>query len=205
MDWSYISDESKKEIEDKVTEIETYIKDNQLFDSYTEEEKDKKYEFLDSMNNQLKGMIRNAKYKIILNGNELNQIKDWVRRDCEYDSQLVFYGIHLDATFLSRYNESLIALNEYVIEFIGGETILLYELLGKMKLTGLKEKSYMFASTLRKLSETTKIYNHYDNVSAMTFKQIAEWNFGLSKEQAKEFKKEVAKVMATELIEEAKG
>lgn len=205
IDWTYITDASKKQIEDKVIEIESYIKDNQSFESYSEEEKDKKYEVLDSMNTELKDLIRNAKYKITLNGNELNQIKDWVRRDCEYDSQSVFYGIHLDATFLSRYNMSVQPLEEYVIDFIGGETILLYELLGKMKLTGLKEKSYMFASTLRKLSETTKIYNHYDNVSAMTFKQIAEWNFGLSKKEAEQFKKEVAKVMATELIEEAKG
>lgn len=203
IDWTYIKEESKKSIEDKVDEIETYIKSNVDFDNYSEEDKDKKYEFLTSLNDELKELIKNASYVITLNGNEFNQIKDFIKKDCEYDTQSIFYGIHLDATFFSRYKMQIQPFEEYSIDFIGGETILFYELLSKMKITGLKEKGYMIASTLRKLSETTKIYNHFDNLSGMTFKSIAEWNFGLSKKEANEFKKEVAKVMATEIITEA--
>lgn len=203
IEWSYITEESKIAIESKVASIDEYIKSNTDFDSYSEEEKDQKYTELTALNDELKELIRTASYTITLNGNEFNQIKDFIRRKCEYDSQSVFYGIHLDTTFFSRYEMSVQATEEYVITFVGGETILLYELLSKMKLTGLKKESYMFAATLRKLSETTKIYNHYDNVSGLTYKSIAEWNFGLSKKEAEAFKKEVAKVMATEIIEEA--
>ena len=71
---------------------------------------------------------------------------------------------------------------ENTIEIGLTDTVILYDLLTTTKVTGLKEKSFIFAKVLRQLAECSKIYQHYDNESDRVFKSIREWNMGLTNE-----------------------
>lgn len=205
IDWSYITPESREAIEGKFDEIDEFLKSHADFDNYTEDQKNEYFEaVLNRMYNvELRELIKKAKYTFKQSGTEFNQLKDWIKRHNTYDSTTVFYGIHLEATLLERYKNLKIGAEEakdFVFE--GGEPILVYDVLTKKTVTGLKEDSYIFAAMLKKLAECTKIYNHYDNRSGLIYKKIQEWNFGLSAEKLKEFKKEITTDLAKEIIAE---
>lgn len=200
LNFDYIKAESKQLIEDQVKNIENFIKEHQDFDNYSEEEKDGYYKQLfDTEYESLRTIIKEkALYSFDITGDEFNQLKNFIQTDCLYDASSVFYGIHLDATFFKRYSKKVTGPENLKIEILSGESILLYELMCKKTITGIKSQAYMFASTLRKLAECAKIYQHYDKLTADTFKKMYEWNMGLSSEKLEEVKQAIVKTMATE-------
>ncbi len=208
IEWSYITPESKNAIEDKIAEIKTFLAEHKDFDNYSEDQKNEYFDtVLNKMYNvELRELIRKADYTFKQTGVEFNFLKDWIKRHNTYDSTTVFYGIHLEATLLARYEKTKFeAEKEYDIVYQGGEPILVYNELCRKSITGLKEDSYIFAAILRKLAECTKIYNHYDDQSGLVYKSIQEWNFGLSDDKVKEFQKAITMDMAKEVIADAQG
>lgn len=206
LNFDYLTPESKALVQTKFDAIDTFIKTNNDFDNYTEEKKDALYQELfqtlyDDLRNTLK---ENTYYSFDINGLEFNQLKTFVQDECHYDSSSIYYGIHLDATFFKRYDKKMAPESTTKVQLLSGETILLYEILCKKQIVGIKNSGYMFATTLRKLAECAKIYNHYDELVGKTFKSMTQWNMGLSEEKLQEFKKDIVKTMATEVIEESK-
>lgn len=206
IEWNYIKEDSKKLIEDKVKDIENFIVSNSDFKSYDEEKKDELFkELMDVKYIELKDSIKNAWYNFDITGDEFLDIKDFVLSQCEYDASSVYFGIHLDATLFERYANKKYAPQDTVdFNIISGESVLLYEIMCKKSIKGIKSDAYKFASVLRKLAECAKIYNHFDGVSATTFKKVQEWNMGLSADEISKFKDNIAVKMATEMIEESK-
>lgn len=205
IEWSYIKDESKSIIEDKVKEIEEFIKDNSEFKSYDEEKKDSLFkELMENKYIQLKDSIKNAWYKFDISGDEFSFVKDFAMSMCEYDASSVYFGIHLDATLFNRFGDKKYAPQDKLnFEILSGESVLLYEIMCKKTVKGIKSDAYIFASVLRKLAECAKIYNHFDGLSASTFKKIQEWNMGLSADEIQQFKETIAVKMANEIVEES--
>lgn len=206
IDWSYITKECVDDLDAKAKDIEDFIETNNDFNNYSENKQQELFdELLDVKFTALKEGIKTAKYKITCTGQEYLQLKEFITTGNTYNTTTVFYGIHIEAEFLDRYrNLKIVPTEEYEFILEGGTPVLIHELLNSMTVTGLKEKAYILATTLRKLTECTKIYNHYDTVTANSYKKITEWNMGLSKDKTNLFKQEVNKLMATEVIDELK-
>lgn len=198
INWSYIKQESKDQIESSIKDIEDYIASNKDFDNYTAEERDQKYDELLAKYDALKDQIKNTVYTYKQKGFEFNFIKEVVNDFSVYDAGTVFIGIHLYATLFNRYPGKVQPNTDLNLELIGGEPIILYELLTKYTVTGIKEKTFIYASTIRKLSECSKIYNHYDNRSGFLFKKIQEWNLGLNKDLIDQFQKNIVTQMGAD-------
>lgn len=201
MNWSYIKEESKNQIEESIADIDNYIATNNDFDNYTSKERDSKYDELIAKFDALKDQIKNTVYTYKQKGFEFNFIKEVVNDFSIYDAGSVFIGIHLYATLFNRYPGKIQPNTDLELELIGGEPIILYELLTKYTVTGIKEKTFIYASTIRKLSECSKIYNHFDNKSGFLFKKIQEWNMGLNKDLITQFQKNIATQMGVDELE----
>ena len=198
INWSYIKEESRNELDASISDIGNFMSTNNNFDNYTSEQRDTMYDELIAKFDAFKDQIKNTVYTYKQKGFEFNFIKDIVQNETDYGYDSVFIGIHLYATLFNRYQNKVQPNADLELELIGGEPIILYELLSKYKVTGIKEKTFIYASTIRKLSECSKIYNHFDNKSGLLFKKIQEWNMGLNKDLIDQFQKNIVTQMGAD-------
>jgi len=197
IDWTFLADASKEKLDSMVGPIEQHLKNNTDFENYSTEQKDKFFNDVMEMHENFKTFVkRDALCKLSLQGTEIKFIEERLLDHVEYDASSVFVGIHLKGTWLNNLKYSQTALNS--IEIGMSNAIVLYDLLSTTKITGLKQKAYIFAKVLRSLAECSKIYQHYDNESNRLFKLISEWNMGLSNDD----KELVKSAMLAEAISE---
>src|ERR1039458_467524 len=78
MNWSYIKEESKTQIETAIKDVEDYISNNLDFDNYTSAERDGKDDEFIAKYDALKVLIKNTVYTYKQKGFEFNFIKDVV-------------------------------------------------------------------------------------------------------------------------------
>lgn len=197
IDWSYITEESKTTIEAIAPQLKEFLASNADFNNYTTEQRDELFEKAMSMHQNFKDSVKAAKCKMDLHGREIDFIKNRLEDDVDYDSQTVFFGIHLKGSWLN--NLKFVRAEQNNVELGLTDSVILYDLLTTVKVKGLKEKTYIFAKVLRQLAECSKIYQHYDQESDRMFKSIREWNMGLTNEDKKAF----ASALQAELSETA--
>jgi hypothetical protein len=180
IDWTYMTEASKTGIEEWIPKIKDFLASNTDFDNYNTETRDKLFNEAMDMHSSFKAAVKAAMCSMTLHGREIDFIKNRLEDDVSYDSQTVFFGIHLKGSWLN--NLKFVRAEENTIEIGLTDTVVLYDLLTTTKVTGLKEKTYIFAKVLRQLAECSKIYQHFDNESDRIFKSIREWNMGLTNE-----------------------
>lgn len=180
IDWTFITEESKNEIEGWGPKIKEFLANNKDFDNYTKEQRDQLFNDVIEMHESFKKAVKNTKCQLSLHGRELKFIKDTLEDTIEYDAGTVFYGIHLKGTWLNELKYNLNEVNNTLIGLT--DTVILYDQLSTIKVKGLKEKALIFAKVLRLLAECSKIYQHYDQESERLFKLIRDWNLGLTNE-----------------------
>jgi hypothetical protein len=202
VDFSIVPEDTKTSIEDKDKEIRNFLAENNKFDSYTEEEKDKLFTEITGKWNELKDLIKNAKARFDLSGLEISVITRKLHQNIEYSAETVFYGAHVKHTFLNNLPTKASDMRGYNVEITFTNAVLLYNLLSTISVKGLNLESFAFANILWKLSEISKAYTHYNKLSEITSKNISVWNMGLSADDAKKLQTEVLGAMIAEKQEE---
>ena len=194
----------QKTIDDKFTEINKFLTDNVDFVNYTEEQKDAMFAQLTTDWLALKDIIKNAECKFDLMGIEIDTLYKKLHQNVEYTAETIFYGLNIKKKFINTLptKTSLWTLSKININF--SMSVMLYHVISTLTVKGLNRESYAFANILYKLAEITKVYNHYDNQSAILSKSMKEWNMGLSADDINAFKTNIAEVTAQEIIDNEK-
>lgn len=191
INWSLLTEESKDALKAKEEEFNIFLKENIINDENREDLQTSAIEKW----NEYKDIVKNASCNITLNNLEVKTLYKKLHDSVEYSSETIFYGIHLKKYFIDTLpapkNGGDFGTCKVSITFTN--TIALYNLLSSVSVKGLGKEVYAFAHLLYKLSEISKIYQHYDAISAKMSHQIREWSLGLSKEQANTLKQEIEK------------
>jgi len=191
-----ISEDSKKSLTDKENEINEYIKNNVINDENRDEIVDGAIELW----NQYKDLVKNGTCLFTLNNLEIKTVDKKLHSSVEYDTETLFYGLHLKKTFIDtlpvvKGDEFL--TNNITITF--SNAIALYHVLSTVRVKGLNKENYAFAHLLYKLSEISKVYQHYDAISLRLNQSIGQWTMGLNPTQAAELKTVVEETVTTEV------
>jgi len=178
-----LSEESKVAINAKEAEVHEYLKNNVIND----ENRDTIIDGAIELWNQYKDLVKNGSCFFTLNNLEIRTVDKKLHSSVEYDTETLFYGLHLKKFFidaLPNVKGDDFLTNDILISF--SNAIALYHVLSTLKVKGLNKENYAFAHILYKLSEISKVYQHYDGVSSRLNQSIGQWTMGLNPAQAEE-------------------
>lgn len=193
--FNLLLEESKTALEAKENEIKDYISSKVL----TDENKDEIVEGAIELWNQYKDLVKNAECIFTLNSLEVRTLDKKLHNGVEYDTETLFYGLHLKKHFidlLPKPKAGDFEAHEMKITF--SLAIALYHVLSTLKVKGLNKENYAFANLLYKLSEISKVYQHYDGISLRLNQSIGQWTMGLTPAQATELEAEIKNVVNSE-------
>lgn len=203
INFGLISEESKNNIEKLDAELNEYLKTNTDFDNYTEEQKDKLFDDAIIKWNEIKDAIKNANCVFNVTGLELKVIDKKLHQNIDYTAETLFYGLHLKKNFLNDLPKINEDFKSVTIDITFSQSIALYHVLSSLVVRGLNKENYAYAHVLYTLAEISKVYQHYDAMSARLGQAINQWNLGLTSEDAKKLEKEIAMQVAKDAISEA--
>jgi hypothetical protein len=206
-DFSIIQEEVKKEIDNKEQEIYSFLQENNDFKSYSESEKDERFQSVISKWNELKDLVKKCKINLALNGLEINFLENKLHSNIDYDYETIFYAVHLKKHLLNNLPSVKASDDFKVFETLVliSDCVLLQHILTKLTVKGLNKSSLAFANICKKLSEVIVLYNFYENMSMRLSKSIQEWNMELSKDEVSFLQKEVLKQEIANEIQEGQG
>ncbi len=203
--FSLLDSEDKELLDSSEKNILDFLDSNKDFDKYSEDEKNELFDKAIDKWNELKDIIKNAKCKYKCTNLELKVIDKKLHQSIDYTAETIFYGLHLKKNFLDvlpkNTNKDEFAQQDVIITF--SHAVALHHLFSYVTVKGLNKENYAFANILYYLTEVSKIYEHYNNMSARLNKAIMEWNMGLSKNDLNTLKTAVALETAKDVQKEA--
>lgn len=174
-----IESETEKELDKKVSDVETFMASNHGF-GQSDEIKDSLYGEAKTLWNKYAEVFKDVQYTFYLNRKQFNFLTVLLRDKLEYDVNTVFLAIEL-TNMLGQWVETQKS-NKY-----NGDTELkgftadateityMYHLIAKHKVKGLGEDTYRFAEILKKIGDTSKIINYYDTHAKNLSTEIQKW------------------------------
>jgi hypothetical protein len=203
--FSLLDPEDKELLDSTEKNILEFLDNNKDFDNYTEDHKNELFDTAIDMWNQLKDIIKNAKCSYKCTNLELKVIDKKLHQSIDYTAETIFYGLHLKKNFLDALpkntNKDEFAQNDITVTF--SHAVALHHLFSYITVKGLNKENYAFANILYYLTEVSKVYEHYNNMSARLNKAIMEWNMGLSKQDLSKLKEVVALETAKDVQKES--
>ena len=194
-----IKAESKELIDAKEIEISQFMANN----SVTDENRDATVDQAIELWNQYKDLVKNGVCVFTLNNLEIKTVDKKLHSSVDYDTETLFYGLHLKKYFidsLPKVKGDDFTTHDVDITF--SNAIALYHVLSTLKVKGLNKENYAFAHLLYKLSEISKVYQHYDAASARLNQTVGQWTLGLNPAQATELKAIVNETVQSEVATE---
>jgi len=195
-DFNLLVAESKTALETKEQEIKDYINTT----SFTDENKDDKVEAVIELWNQYKDLVKNAECTFAINSLEVRTLDKKLHNAVEYDTETLFYGLHLKKHFIDLLPATKAGdfeAHEMNISF--SLAIALYHVLSTLKVKGLNKENFAFAHLLYKLSEISKVYQYYDGISLRLNQSIGQWTMGLNTTQVSELDSAIKEVVKSEV------
>jgi len=177
--YDFLPEDEVSAIEGKITEIETFMSDNDG-KGKTNEEKDKLYAFSQKLWNELSALLNNAKFGLILNKSQYIYMTNLLLEKMEYDVNLLFFAIELtnmlgnmkDKKDAEKYTNDIDAIT---YSLTATDITYLYHVLQQHKVKGLGKNSYTFANIIRRIGDISKIFSYYDNMSKDLSNSIQNW------------------------------
>jgi hypothetical protein len=194
VNFELITSASKTALDSKEAELNEYIKNN----SVSEENRDTVIDGAIEIWNQYKDLVKGGLCVFTLNNLEIRTVDKKLHSSVEYDTETLFYGLHLKKNFIDTLPSPKgddYGVNEIEISF--SNAIALYHVLSTLKVKGLSKEAYAFAHLLYKLSEISKVYQHYDAVSLRLNQSIGQWTMGLQPGQAEQLQAAIATEVET--------
>ena len=204
-DFSLLSEGVKEGLDAKEAELVKFLGANTDFENYSPEKRDELYDSAIKIWNEYKDLVKQASCKMKCNGVEIRTIDKKLHQSIDYTTETLFYGIHLKKYFVDNLPKVKQDYDAHEITITFSNVIALYHILSTLTVRGLNKENYALAHVLHKLSEISKLYQHFDSVSARMNKSIMEWNMGLSKPDAEKLNKEIAKQVISESVNTAEA
>lgn len=217
-DYEYLSEEKKKEIEEKSKKMDAII-NKHLYQNasedlakadwkykdlskLSEEEKDKVYSEIHDEWNDYQEYLRSLRFNTNWSVDEYRFLRKYILHDAELDQTSIFMAFKIEEEFFKKYGD-------YGIEKEGGkkgdkepfmvtidEITTIYSLISEMKVKGgiRDKKSLFFASILSKIGSMNKVFNEYIEKSKIMSRDIqkiaSNMEDVLSSEQLEEMESE---------------
>jgi hypothetical protein len=204
VNFDLLLDDTKQTIDSLNTEISDFLKSNVDFNNYSVEEKDQMFNDVINKFDNFKNYIKNTKCNFDSTGIEIKTIDKRLHQSVEYTTETLFYGLHLKKNFLNDLPKVNNDFDTYNLSITFSNAIAMYHVLSTLTVKGLNKESYALAHVLYSLTEISKIYQYYDNLTERTNKLIMQWNLGLTQTDAKKLETAVTEQMLLEEIEKAK-
>lgn len=184
--YDFLPEESVNEIEGKLTEIKSFMKDNDGRGK-TSEEKDELYGHAQKLWNEVTVLLNEAKFGLILNKPQYIYMTNLLLEKMEYDVNLLFFAIELTNMLgnMKMTKDSAKYTNDIdpiIYSLTATDITYLYHVLQQHKVKGLKAGSYTFAEIIRRIGDISKIFSYYDGESKDLSTKIQDWVVGFETE-----------------------
>lgn len=173
----------EEEIKTQFAEIDTYLRDNVDSANVDQEEHFEKFLIVSDKITQLRDQIKNTKCTLGLTVLEIRTIEKLLRQKVKYNNVSVFYGIHLKRNLLDTLPNVSKNANQFDVHNIDitfSNSMALYHVFETVEMSGLDTETYAFGNILYNLSEVSKIYKHYDELTNSLDNVIGLWNKGIN-------------------------
>jgi hypothetical protein len=176
VEYRLINEETEKRLDQKVSEIGSFMASNHGF-GQDEEHKDKLYGDSKNLWNQYADLFKDVKYTFYLNRKQYSFLTSLLRDKLEYDVNTVFLAIEL-TNMLGEWQQNGKYLKDDDIKGFTSdatEITYMYHLIAKHKVKGLTSDTYLFAEVLKKIGDISKIINYYDTHAKNLSTEIQQW------------------------------
>ena len=184
--YDFLPEDTVNAIESKLTEIKTYMADNDGRGK-TNEEKDDLYANAQKLWNEVTVLLNEAKFGLILNKPQYIYMTNLLLEKMEYDVNLLFFAIELTNMLgnmkLTKDNVKYTNdIDPIVYSLTATDITYLYHVLQQHKVKGLKSSSYTFAEIIRRIGDISKIFSYYDGETKELSNSIQDWVVGFETE-----------------------
>lgn len=183
INFSLLGEGVEETIKTQFEEIDTYLKENVDSAHGNEDEHFERFLTVSDKITQLRNDIKNTRCNLGLTVLEIRTIEKLLRQKVKYNNVSVFYGIHLKRNLLDTLPSVSKNANQFdvhEIEITFSNSMALYHVFETVELTGLANETYAFGNILYNLSEVSKIYKHYDELTNSLDNVIGLWNKGIN-------------------------
>jgi len=170
-----INKEWEVRLDDRISEIEKYIRENNG-KGKSEEEKDTLYKNAQEMWKEYINILKSAKYNFFLNRAQYKFLTDLILIKIEYDVNTVFFAIELTELLGNMKGTKYTNDKDSMpFEVNATEITYIYHLISKHKVKGLTKDSYTFAQVLHRIGDISKVFNYYDTAGKNLSTDIQNW------------------------------
>lgn len=170
-----ISNEVESNLEGKIEQIESYMK-NTVGKGKTQEEKDAIYGQAQILWKEYSIALKGATYNFHLNKEQWNFLTNLLIKKLEYDVNTVFFAIEL-TDMLGSMNKAKYSNDKELISFPVNTTEItyIYHLISKHTVKGLTRDSYTFTQILKRIGDISKVFNYYDATAKSLATDVQDW------------------------------
>ena len=182
-----VVEEDGEKLDAAIKNITDYIADNPASGllGASEEEKNKKYETVTSMWNELATLLRATRFRLPLSAQEFHFINNTITKHVEYSDATLMLGFKVLENFLEPCNKYSSKVAYMVHEITPDTMVLIYHLLTNHKVTGLGMSARHFRSVLEGLGAISKVFDTYDKSTKALSEAITNWTVGLDEDSVK--------------------
>ena len=181
-----ISTDDEDYLEGTYTEMIEFMRTNHN-QAASDKEKDELYGKLQEMWNEVSGKnggkLNEVSFSLVLYRKEYNYLLSLIRDKFEYDADTIFYGLELQNLLKNMSDNSKFNGDHDAKGFIMTpvDVHYLYNLISKITVKGLGEKSIYFANIIQRIAMTSRVFNYYKEKYTNLAKAIQFWVASLDK------------------------
>ena len=176
VEYRLISTETEKQLDAKISEIESYMANNHGF-GQEDSVKDGLYGNAKQLWSQYAELFKDVPYTFYLNRKQYQFLTTLLNEKLEYDVNTVFLAIELTNMLGSWITSDKHKNDSDLKGFTADSTEItyMYHLIAKHKVKGLGKDTFLFAEVLRKIGDISKIINYYDTAAKNMSTEIQQW------------------------------
>jgi len=193
-----LTGDSREKLDGKAEEIREFMITNKSI-GLTDTEKTELFTTVVAKWNELRELVKTAVCTVNLTGVEQKILDSKLRQSVEYNSETIFYGIHIKKYILETLNRDNFAKTAtQPIEISFSHSIIIHNLLSTVTVKGLNPDTFAFGHLVYNLGEVIKLYSHYNDLTQRVNAEMAQWNMGLDAEITEQLETLVSEQVAQE-------
>ncbi len=171
-----LSTELESKLDNRIEDIESYMRDNNGEDK-SEEEKDQLYHNAQKLHAEYVRELQATKYNLFLNRDQNRFLTNLIMSKLEYDVNTVFFAIEVKNIIESIRKNTDYKNDSDLISYPvdATEITYIYHLISPYKVKGLTKEAYLFSQVLVRIGGISKIFNYYNTANENLKKDIHNW------------------------------
>ena len=179
----YLEEDYRQMLDKTIENVKSFIKkyniEKEDYKDMCDSEKNKLYAIGSFLMKNVSTAINDLLFSITLEREEYKFIHTTLKRKLTYDGNEVFNIIELNEKFLKEWELIDKSLPKEVPSFIANidikNVVMLYHFLGKHTVKGMDKEFYTFASVLKKIADTNKLFNAYNVIQERLSTDFRIW------------------------------